>query len=102
MIKHCCNEMEKAIEFDCCLHKDESECPDTLISYNPKFDEYGIIIHDGGTASSGISYCPWCGSKLPKSKRDLWFDTLDALGFDDPSEQDIPKQFQGSDWYRDT
>ena len=94
--------MEKAIEFDCNQHKDEYECTDSLISYNPKFDEYGIIIHDGGTATLGISYCPWCGSELPKSKRDLWFDTVEALGFDDPSEQDIPKQFQGSDWYRNT
>ena len=102
MIKHCCNEMEKAIEFDCEQHSDGYECPNTMISYIPKFDEYGIIIHDGGTASTGIAYCPWCGTKLPTSKRDLWFDTLEALGFDDPSEQDIPEKFLGSNWHRDT
>ncbi|MGG1677776.1 DUF6980 family protein [Neobacillus sp. NRS-1170] len=21
-----------------------------------------------------MSFCPWCGTKLPMSKRDLWFD----------------------------
>ncbi|WP_435367755.1 DUF6980 family protein [Metabacillus litoralis] len=24
---------------------------------------------------------PWCDSKLPESKRDLWFDTFEELGF---------------------
>jgi hypothetical protein len=37
--------------------------------YFNKFDEYGIPIHDGGTSCIIIKYCPWCGKKLPKSKR---------------------------------
>ena len=31
---------------------------------------YGLIIHDGGTSAVTIQFCPWCGSKLPASKRD--------------------------------
>ncbi|WP_425489475.1 DUF6980 family protein [Nonomuraea typhae] len=23
-----------------------------------------MIVHDGGTATIAISYCPWCGQKL--------------------------------------
>ena len=99
MKKHCCKEMERAIQFDCDKCDDEYECPDTLLSYIPNFDEYGIIIHDGGTSSLSIQYCPWCGQKLPDSKRDLWFDTLESLGFDDPSEQNIPPEFQTDKWY---
>ncbi|YCA17088.1 hypothetical protein M1D72_05965 [Vibrio sp. AK197] len=47
-----------------------------------------------------INYCPWCGVKLPESKRDLWFDTLEKLGFDDPTEQDIPEEFNTGKWYQ--
>ncbi|WP_412762571.1 DUF6980 family protein [Priestia aryabhattai] len=26
--------------------------------------EYGLIIHDGGSSIIGISFCLWCGKKL--------------------------------------
>lgn len=90
MIKHCCQEMERAITLDCEQHKDIYSCPDVLVQYIPKFDEYGILIHDGGSAAIGIKFCPWCGITLPESKRDEWFDALEELGFNDPAEQDIP------------
>jgi hypothetical protein len=65
----------------------------------PEFDEYGIIIHDGGSAVSEIKFCPWCCHTLPESKRDAWFDALEDLGFYDPSEQDIPKEFNRDAWH---
>ncbi|MDY6120802.1 MAG: hypothetical protein SPI03_05650 [Campylobacter sputorum] len=49
-IKHCCHKMRQALKFNCDIHKNKYECPDVLFSYSPKFDEYGIIIHDGGKA----------------------------------------------------
>lgn len=98
-MKHCCEQMDAAIRFECDTHSDKFECPDVLISYSEKFDEYGIIIHDGGASSSLIDYCPWCGTKLPESKRDLWFDTLEELGFDNPFDEEIPKEFNSRDWY---
>jgi len=94
--------MEEAITLDCDQHKDVFDCPDMLVSYTPKFDEYGLIIHDGGSASLEIRFCPWCGSKLPASRRDAWFDRLEELGFDDPAEQKIPEEFQSDAWYRNT
>jgi len=94
--------METAIRLDCESHKDIYACPDVLVSYLPKFDEYGLIVHDGGSASISINYCPWCGSRLPESKRDLWFDELEKLGFDDPSEREIPIEFTSDAWYRNT
>jgi hypothetical protein len=102
MKKHCCERMEKDIEFDCDQHSDIFSCPDVLIQYIPKFNEYGIIIHDGGNAVSKISFCPWCGIKLPLSKRDEWFESHEELGFDDPSEQEIPKRYESDAWYRNT
>lgn len=99
MKKHCCEVMDSITTLDCEQH-DIYTCPDVLIIYIDKYDEYGISIKDGGPSISLINYCPYCGSKLPGSKRDLWFDTLEDLGFDDPGEQNIPKEFHTSEWYQ--
>jgi hypothetical protein len=100
MNKYCCEIMQKNIEYKCDMHDDPFDCPDHLIFYSEQFDEYGIIIHDGGSAYAEIKFCPWCGEKMPESKRDLWFDTLEKMGFDDPSEQEIPEEYKSSKWYR--
>jgi hypothetical protein len=97
---HCCEMMNNNIVLNCDIHKDVYECPDILISYIDKYDEYGIIIHDGGTSSISFSFCPWCGKKLPESKRDLWFDILEKMGFDNPTEQDIPNEFHNIEWFK--
>lgn len=86
-------------DWACDQHENRFDCPDALLSYNERFDEYGIIVHDGGISMSVIHFCPYCGTELPASKRDLWFDTLEKLGFDDPWEQQIPKAFETDAWY---
>lgn len=100
-MKYCCETMNKQINHKCDQHSDPFDCPDNLMFYSPKFDEFGIIIHDGGPSYSLIAFCPWCGIKLPSSKRDLWFDVLEELGFDDPYEQLIPEEFKSEAWYKD-
>ncbi len=85
----------------CSLHSNPFECPDSLVYYSVKFDEYSLIIHDGGSSSVDIEYCPWCGTKLPESKRDAWFDKLEELGYDDPFEQNIPEKFHTDEWYNE-
>jgi hypothetical protein len=100
VLKYCCTALQKRIEQRCDVHKDVFDCPDNLICYIDKIDEYGLIIHDGGSSYICISYCPFCGSKLPDSKRDMWFDTLEELGFDSPLFQDIPKEFQTDEWWK--
>jgi hypothetical protein len=67
--EHCCSEMEERLEFECSHHKNPFECPDNLVSYSADLNEYGLIIHDGGSSSILIKYCPWCGARLPESKR---------------------------------
>ncbi|MDM5360382.1 hypothetical protein QUF78_21240 [Peribacillus sp. ACCC06369] len=100
MNDHCCETMKDQVNIMCNVHADPFDCPDTLITYNDKFDEYGLIIQDGGSSSIEITYCPWCGTKLPGSKRDLWFEVLEQLGFDDPAEQSIPEEFKTDKWYK--
>jgi hypothetical protein len=92
--------MNDAVHYRCRQHSDPFDCPDCLIQYIPKFDEYGIIVHDGGSSSVLINFCPFCGAKLPKSKRDLWFEKLEALGISEPSKVDLPKEFQTDEWFK--
>lgn len=69
-MEHCCGKMREEVERRCEEHPDRSDCPDCLIEYFPRFHEYGITIHDGGSSVMRIVFCPWCGSRLPESLRD--------------------------------
>jgi predicted RNA-binding Zn-ribbon protein involved in translation (DUF1610 family) len=57
--------MRSNVESRCDQHPNRYDCPDCLIGFSEKWDEYGIIIHDGGGSWVTIQYCPWCGAKLP-------------------------------------
>jgi len=98
----CCHQMAEQANFRCSDHPNPFDCGDSLIFYSPVFDEYGLIIHDGGASYLHITHCPWCGVRLPKAKRDLWFETLEELGYDAPLDQNIPKEFTTDAWYRIT
>lgn len=60
--------------------------------------EFGIQVLDGGTSSIGLTFCPWCGQKLPSSLRDAWFDEMDRLGIG-PFGEHIPAEFSDERWY---
>lgn len=64
MDKYCYEDMKYHANFNCDIHKGPFECPDKLILFDKRDNEYGLIIHDGGTAVIGILFCPWCGKKL--------------------------------------
>lgn len=100
MNQHCCARMEHQVEFVCADHPELGFCPDSLISYSDKFREYGLRVHDGGSASVEIAYCPWCGARLPASLRTRWFDELATLGIDDPLAQPLPEVFRSGAWWR--
>jgi len=69
MGKHCCERMN--------LHLNDGE--GAAILYIAKFDEYGIPVLDGGSSIITLEFCPWCGAKLQPSKRDEYFDRLEAI-----------------------
>lgn len=91
MKNHCCTDMEYYLALE-----------DEIILYIEKFDEYGIPVHDGGSSYIEIRACPWCGKRLPQSKRDQWFNELEALGFDPLLGQDIPAEYHTSRWWENT
>ena len=67
--KHCCDTMREKVEHACFIHVIPFDCPDYIVHYFEKFNEYGIVIHNGGMSTVSISFCPWCGTKLPDSSR---------------------------------
>jgi hypothetical protein len=90
--------MKEELERHCDRGLDRFACPDALVAHSPKFDEFGIIVHDGGVSTVQIMFCPWCGAKLPESKRDRWFEELEAKGID-PASDDAPEEYQTSAWW---
>ncbi len=97
MVNHCCIDMNNNVY---CVD-DPSLTPQNIgniIYYSSRFREYGIPINNSASYLL-INYCPWCGCKLPTSKRDEWFDALENLGYITPLSQDIPLEFRSSAWY---
>ena len=64
MKNYCCEDMEYHVTFNCDIHENPFNCPDQLIYFDKDNKEYGLIIHDGGSSTIAIEFCPWCGNKL--------------------------------------
>ena len=99
MTTHCCEQMQDQLGHNCSEHRLPHDCPDTLILYSPKFREYGLIVHDGGTSAVQILFCPWCGHEFPPSLRNQWFRELEAMGFHPPFEDEIPDKYKSAEWH---
>jgi hypothetical protein len=96
-----CNHMAYYASPDQCdLHDDPWECTDYALVWIDMFDEYGIPIRDGGTSYYSLTFCPWCGIKLPESKRELWYQRMSEMGIDPDDEEKIPEAYQSSQWFR--
>ena len=63
MTAHCCDDMRREADRTCERHPDRFDCPDCLVDFAPRRG-YGLIVHDGGSATIHIAYCPWCGARL--------------------------------------
>lgn len=70
---------------------------DTPVYYVRKFNEYGLKILDDGSSYIITQFCPWCGEKLPESKRDQWFEEVERLGID-PWTGVVPEKYQTDEW----
>ncbi|MEU6702305.1 DUF6980 family protein [Streptomyces wuyuanensis] len=97
---HCCETMRHHVAWDCDVHVDPYACPDALVHFMPRYQEYGLLIHDGGSSYVELLFCPWCGARLPESQRDRWFDAMEERGID-PWGDEIPDIFRDDRWLRD-
>ncbi len=82
----------------CEEHPDPEDCNDILITHSAPFDEYGITKLGSHYV---IEYCPWCGVKLPESRRDQFCEEVEKLGLD-PFADDLPEKYRSDAWYRDS
>ena len=94
--RHCCAEMTAALGFRCDVHDDPFDCPDTLLIHHPLFREYGLPIRDGGPSYLTISHCPFCGAALPSSRRDAWFDAVEAAGLEGAAFESLPDRLRAT------
>ena len=58
MTQHCCQAMGQHLNRCCDRHEDPFACPDALVAFDARFQEYGLIVHDGGASVVGIAFCP--------------------------------------------
>ena len=107
MVKHCCKDIANNLyctnSQDICNNKKTDD--GKVVYFSARFREYGLPVKNSEKIASSyitIDYCPWCGTKLPESKRDEWFDELEKLGYESPFEQDIPSDYQSEKWYERT
>jgi len=95
--KHCCLDMawfiSEPIEW-------ELQGSNPVILWISAWNEYRIDISHRGNSSTIIQFCPWCGKQLPKSKQCEWYQVLWAMGYQDPSEQEVPEEFNTDSWWR--
>jgi hypothetical protein len=95
--EHCCAEMSEQAN----MSFPGAESPllgstDKRIYWSPVFNEYGLICQPSAEILQ-IHHCPFCGSRLPESRREKWFERLekeDWKTWGDP----IPSELLSHDW----
>lgn len=96
--EHCCLDMAWFIS-------DGSDFPsqgvNQVLMYIKSWREYRIHITRMGWSSTVITYCPWCGTKLPLNLNDKWYETLNQMGYTDPGNDDIPEEFEFDMWWKE-
>ena len=94
-MKHCCHNME------CYACENNS-----LLKYSAYSREYNFILYDDpyGTLQN-MDYCPWCGTKLPKTLGQEWCDAiLEELGIEDVDAEEwarLPEKYKTEQWWRE-
>lgn len=94
---HCCLGMAYAISRPLLT---PHQGPNRIVDWIASWSEYRIPVPYDGYASTILRFCPWCGSSLPRSRKEEWYQTVYELGFTDPGEQDIPAAFNSDSWWR--
>lgn len=87
--KHCCEQMGFLLE------EDRVE-----MKYDSQLREYYIKLRNS-QAVQGMTFCPWCGEKLPESLRDEFYDIIiDKLGLGGCYDEKLPEEFKTDEWWK--
>lgn len=80
------------------IHKDK------IVQYEPMVRDYGILC--GRNSIRMLSFCAWCGTKLPESLHSKIFDVTEhELGIpryeaDFENYANLPDEFKTDEWWR--
>jgi len=102
-MKYCCKTMEEKL-----VKLDNSEKKNHSVVYDDQWRIYTIIFQNNYKKEekylTEISYCPWCGTKLPSDLSDKWWDVLEEeYGITDPRNDEydqVPAEFRTDEWWR--
>ncbi len=98
------NIIEKVPLYCCGALQYEAEDKYCPVEYNPKWREY-TIRDFRSTSKSLMLFCPNCGTRLPSSLRDEWFDVLEnEYGLEEPLHEDkgkVPEGFWIDQWWKE-
>ena len=95
---HCCLDMAFTISRPLLI---PHQGPNRIVDWIASWNEYRIPVPYDGYSSTVIRFCPWCGSRLPASRREEWYRVLHSAGYSDPGgEDDIPQEFESDEWWR--
>jgi hypothetical protein len=72
--------------------------PSRPVVYDLVFDEYQLATAAWPLGSVVLTYCPWCGVALPDSKRNRWYDALDAAGIE-PDDPALDARYRSDAWW---
>jgi hypothetical protein len=94
---HCCRKMTEQVN----MHWPEAESPllgstDQRIYWSPVFNEYGLICQPSPELLR-IQHCPFCGQRLPDSRRAAWFERVSDTGWTTWGDP-IPDELLKYDW----
>jgi hypothetical protein len=95
--EHCCNNMD----YYATTPTEEHE----LIRYHSEKREYTFMLHgyDFGLQQE-MSYCPWCGTKLPESLGEKWCKVVEEeCGVKEVFAEEwakLPEEFRTNQWWK--
>ena len=96
---HCCSDMSEQANLGLAdIERPLQGATDKRIYWSPVFDEYGLVCQPSAEVLA-IQHCPFCGIRLPKSRRDAWFDSLEKTGWKTWGDP-VPREFLTHSWAR--
>ena len=99
----CCNSLRLAITYR------EFPSPARIVLYRHVWREFSIPYgkSEAYTMADTVEYCPYCGSRFPRSLWDDWYSILDEeynlTWGDEPLEEFLPKvppEFRSDEWWK--
>ena len=95
--QHCCAEMTSQVNTTSVLGASAlGGSTDQRVYWSPVFEEYGLLCQPS-TEILRIQFCPFCGVKLPDSRRTEWLARLERTGWKEWGDQ-IPQELLVHGW----